>query len=158
VTPEEIATAGAVLDMLREQFRAAGLSRGWSFDWPERSGYAHGERAELVEAVRGKRGDVRDEGGDVLCTAVFGLVPPDVPMADVLAAAMRKIEGIANGSVGVDGNHQEQRELLRSQGLRAHDSERGRHVNPYLQGTEQWQWWDEGWMGGFNGRILESAQ
>jgi hypothetical protein len=95
--------AGAYLDMLRARFREAGMSRGWSFNWPERSGYAHGELSELVEAVRGKRGDISDEGGDTLLTALCGLVPEDIPMSAVLAAAEAKCEAIATRRAGVDG-------------------------------------------------------
>lgn len=94
--------AGATLDELRQAFVKAGKSRGWSFEWPERSGYAHGELSELVEAVRGKHGDITDEAADTLMTALFGLVPDHVPMADVLARCREKITLIAARKIGVD--------------------------------------------------------
>jgi NTP pyrophosphatase (non-canonical NTP hydrolase) len=44
--------------------------RGWAKTWQERSGYLHSEVAELTEAIRGKRGDVLEEAGDVLVTLI----------------------------------------------------------------------------------------
>lgn len=96
-------SVGRWLDDLRVRFRSAGVLRGWSFDWPERSGYAHGELSELVEAVRGKHGDVVDEAGDVLLACLMGLVPESVSLAECLAAAERKVDTIAARTCGVDG-------------------------------------------------------
>lgn len=144
MTPKDIAIAGYVLDTLRERFRAAGTSRGWSFDWPERSGYAHGELAELVEAVRGKRGEVPDEAGDVLCTALFGLVPPDVSMAEVLYAAAEKIDGIENRTVGVDGVAPES---AWERGWSAHAAGKSFDSNPYPPLTSEASEWGMGFRG-----------
>ena len=40
--------------------------RGWSMHWTHRGSYLHLEASELIEAVRGKRGDPAQEAGDVL--------------------------------------------------------------------------------------------
>lgn len=99
--------AGQYLDQLRNRFRTAGRSRLWSFDWTERGGYAHAEVAELVEAVRGKRGRVPDEAGDVLITTLFGLVPESIPLVECLRAAETTIQAISKGTHGVDGHRVE---------------------------------------------------
>lgn len=52
------ALAGDVLAVCKQ--------RGWSLHWTHRGAYLHLESSELIEAVRGKRGDVLGEAGDVL--------------------------------------------------------------------------------------------
>ena len=40
--------------------------RGWSLHWTHRGAYLHLEASELIEAIRGKRGDPILEAADVL--------------------------------------------------------------------------------------------
>ena len=57
-TADYSALAARVLEMCR--------TRRWGLHWTERGSYLHLEASELIEALRGKRGDPAEEAADVL--------------------------------------------------------------------------------------------
>jgi NTP pyrophosphatase (non-canonical NTP hydrolase) len=67
----------------------------WGVRWDNRLGYHVLECAELVEAHRKKRGDVNEEAGDSLITFLALLQSCGVDFERALAAAVKKIELLA---------------------------------------------------------------
>lgn len=57
---------GSPLELLAADVLAVCKQRGWSLHWTHRGAYLHLEASELIEAVRGKRGSILGEAGDVL--------------------------------------------------------------------------------------------
>lgn len=67
-------------------------ARGWSLHWTARGAYLHLEASELIEAWRGKgTSSVADEAGDLLLVLFSILGAANVPWADALDCARRKI-------------------------------------------------------------------
>lgn len=64
--------------------------RGWSMDWTHRGAYLHLEASELIEAVRGKRGVVVDEAGDVLLVLMSITQYHGIPFSRVFLSADMK--------------------------------------------------------------------
>ncbi len=58
--------SGAGKERLPADILAMCHKRGWSMHWTHRGAYLHLESSELIEAVRGKRGDPEQEAADVL--------------------------------------------------------------------------------------------
>lgn len=82
---------------LRESVLAAARALGWSLDWRERGAYLHLEASELIEAVRGKAGDPREEAADVLITL---LAVSPLGLDDLVAVAQAKLDRMAPGAAG----------------------------------------------------------
>jgi len=64
--------------------------RGWSLHWESRSAQLHGKASELMDAVRGKRGVVLEEAGDVLFCLMAVTEHSGIPFSEVIAQAERK--------------------------------------------------------------------
>jgi hypothetical protein len=90
LTPEE-ALFAAALSNLRDAARTLCRTRNWSLRPLHRLGALTEEAAELNKAIRGKGGDVIEETGDVLFTAL-AMVPEEVSMYDVLQVNRDKRE------------------------------------------------------------------
>jgi NTP pyrophosphatase (non-canonical NTP hydrolase) len=58
--------------------------RNWSLDWTCRGAYLHLESSELIEALRGKRGDPKAEAADVLLVLMSITENAGIPWGDVL--------------------------------------------------------------------------
>jgi len=82
--PDVDGLAGRVLDVCKR--------RGWSLHWTSRGAYLHLEASELIEALRGKRGEVLDEAGDVLFVLMSITENEHIPWDRVVASASRKCE------------------------------------------------------------------
>lgn len=65
---------------------------GWRRDWATRLAALTLEVAELIEAVRGKRGDPVEEAGDVLIDVLAIFATYGISWDDALAAATRKVQ------------------------------------------------------------------
>lgn len=66
--------------------------RGWSMHWTHRGAYLHLEASELIEAIRGKRGDPIDESGDVLLVLMSITEYNSIPFSKTIEAAIKKLE------------------------------------------------------------------
>lgn len=80
------------LEMLASEVVGVCDLRGWSLHWTHRGAYLHLEASELIEAVRGKRGSIAAEGGDVLFVLLSILKHNGVPIADAITAARNKVQ------------------------------------------------------------------
>ena len=58
--------------------------RGWSLDWSSRGVYLHLEASELIEALRGKRGDPKSEAADVLLVLMTITEANEIPWSNVV--------------------------------------------------------------------------
>lgn len=58
--------------------------RGWSLDWTARGAYLHLESSELIEALRGKRGDPLCEAADVLFVLMSITEHNGIPWSGIL--------------------------------------------------------------------------
>ncbi len=61
--------------------------RGWSLHWSARGAYLHLESSELIEALRGKRGDPKSEAADVLLVLMSITEANGISWSDVVAQA-----------------------------------------------------------------------
>jgi hypothetical protein len=61
--------------------------RGWSLHWSARGAYLHLESSELIEALRGKRGDPKSEAADVLLVLMSITEANGIAWLDVVAQA-----------------------------------------------------------------------
>lgn len=68
--------------------------RGWSLHWAERGAYLHLESSELIEAVRGKRGSVKEEAGDVLLVLMSITEYAGIPFSEVVSQTKAKLDGL----------------------------------------------------------------
>lgn len=66
--------------------------RGWSLHWTARGAYLHLESSELIEALRGKRGSVLGEAGDVLLVLMSITENAGIPWDEVVQQASRTCE------------------------------------------------------------------
>jgi NTP pyrophosphatase (non-canonical NTP hydrolase) len=78
------------LNELARRVLAVCKHRGWSLHWESRSAQLHGEASELMDAVRGKRGVVLEEAGDVLFCLMAVTEHAKIPFTDVTAQTERK--------------------------------------------------------------------
>lgn len=85
------------LESLASQVVAVCQHRGWSLHWTERGAYLHLESSELIEAVRGKRGDIAKEAGDVLFVLLSILQPNEVAFGDAVDALRGKVAELKAG-------------------------------------------------------------
>lgn len=77
--------------------------RDWSLHWTHRGAYLHLEVSELIEAIRGKRGNPVDEAADVLIVLMSITENHLIDWTDVLTHARQKIKDkIAEGLVKKD--------------------------------------------------------
>lgn len=76
--------SGWVVDMCKK--------RGWSMHWTHRGAYLHLESSELIEAIRGKRGDPIKEAGDVLLVLMSITEYAGIPFSAVVSAALDKLK------------------------------------------------------------------
>lgn len=67
-------------------------SEGWRKDWEGGGCYLHLEASELIEALRGKRGDPTSEGGDVLFALMAVLAHYKININDCAAALVKKMD------------------------------------------------------------------
>jgi len=70
--------------------------RGWSLKWADRGCYLHLESSELIESLRGKRGEPAAEAGDVLFVLMSITEHAGISWADVLkqaSAVCARLEG-----------------------------------------------------------------
>lgn len=99
-TTEELAAQGdgrsglAALNTLAADVLAMCKVRGWSLHWTHRGAYLHLETSELIEAVRGKRGSVVDEAGDVLLVLMSITEYAGIPFTEVVGATTAKVDGL----------------------------------------------------------------
>lgn len=66
-------------------------ARGWSLHWTHRGAYLHLESSELIEALRGKRGDPTGEAADVLLVLMSITEANGIAWEDVLAQCVRTV-------------------------------------------------------------------
>ena len=74
--PDEQSLAPRILAMCKK--------RGWSLDWSSRGVYLHLEASELIEALRGKRGDPKSEAADVLLVLMSITEANEIPWSGVV--------------------------------------------------------------------------
>lgn len=67
-------------------------ARGWSLHWTHRGAYLHLEASELIEVLRGKRGDPTSEAADVLLVLMSITQANGIAWGDVLAQCLRTVE------------------------------------------------------------------
>lgn len=67
-------------------------ARSWSLHWTHRGAYLHLEASELIEALRGKRGDPLGEAADVLLVLMSITEANGIAWPDVLAQCVRTVE------------------------------------------------------------------
>jgi len=67
-------------------------ARGWSLHWTHRGAYLHLEASELIESLRGKRGDPLGEAADVLLVLMSITESNGLPWDAVLAQCVRTVE------------------------------------------------------------------
>lgn len=86
--------AGAALDIappesvfLPARILAMCKRRGWSLKWADRGCYLHLESSELIESLRGKRGEPVAEAADVLLVLMSITEHAGIPWADVVKQA-----------------------------------------------------------------------
>jgi formylglycine-generating enzyme required for sulfatase activity len=83
--PEAPADDGPVADGdLPARVLAMCRQRNWSLDWTCRGAYLHLESSELIEALRGKRGNPKAEAADVLLVLMSITENAGIPWGDVL--------------------------------------------------------------------------
>lgn len=88
---DEIRAAVDPLDVLAAEVVEVCNLRGWSLHWTGRGASLHLESSELIEAVRGKRGNPTAEAGDVLFVLLSIIQPKGITFASVVAALQEKI-------------------------------------------------------------------
>jgi hypothetical protein len=91
----EKAAEAKPLDPLPARVLAMCKKRGWSLHWSSRGAYLHLEASELIEAIRGKRGDPLAEAADVLIVLMSITENAGIPWGDVLnqtAATCARLE------------------------------------------------------------------
>ena len=64
--------------------------RKWDMHWTARGAYLHLESSEFIEALRGKRGNRKDEAADVLLVLMSMTENEGIPFTDVVATANEK--------------------------------------------------------------------
>lgn len=67
------------------------IKRNWPLDWATRGVYIHLECSELIEAVRGKRGSITDEAGDVLICLMAITESQNIPWQNIVDHAEAKV-------------------------------------------------------------------
>lgn len=83
-TKTDSAIAKRVVEMCKK--------RGWPLHWAGRGVYLHLEASELIESLRGKRGDPVEESADVLMVLMSITESAGIPWNTVVATARRKVE------------------------------------------------------------------
>lgn len=66
-------------------------ARNWSLHWTARGAILHLEASELIEAIRGKHGDPKDEAADVLFVLMSITEHAGIPWNDVVAQAWSNV-------------------------------------------------------------------
>lgn len=84
--PETDALAAGILEVCK--------LRGWSLHWTHRGAYLHLEASELIEAIRGKRGDPLSEAGDVLLVLMSITENAGIPFSAVVQQARETAEAL----------------------------------------------------------------
>lgn len=79
------------LNALAARVLAMCNQRGWSLHWESRSAHLHHESTELMEAVRGKRGDVLEEAADVLLVLMSITAHSGAGFGHVIDALIEKV-------------------------------------------------------------------
>lgn len=79
------------LDVLAAEVVEVCNLRGWSLHWTGRGASLHLESSELIEAVRGKRGNPTAEAGDVLFVLLSIIQPKGITFTSVVTALQGKI-------------------------------------------------------------------
>ena len=77
--PESVFLPARILAMCKK--------RGWSLKWADRGCYLHLESSELIESLRGKRGEPVAEAADVLLVLMSITEHAGIPWADVIKQA-----------------------------------------------------------------------
>lgn len=83
-------------EALAERVLAVCKKRDWSLHWTARGAYLHLEASELIEAVRGKRGDPKAEAADVLIVLMSITQSNGVAWQDVIAQAESTVTRLEN--------------------------------------------------------------
>ena len=68
--------------------------RGWAVDWSARGAYLHLEASELIEAVRGKRGDPTSEAADVLLVLMSITEANNIPWSEVVKRCEQTVSAL----------------------------------------------------------------
>ena len=77
----------AHLNLLAADILEVCKQRGWDLRWPARGAYLHLESSELIEAIRGKRGDPKGEAADVLLVLMSITQNHGIPFTEVVEQA-----------------------------------------------------------------------
>lgn len=85
---------GAAIATMPQRMLAVCKKRRWDISWPARGAYLHLEASELIEAVRGKHGDPKEEAGDVLLVLMSITEASGIPWPAVVCAANRKLRSL----------------------------------------------------------------
>jgi len=92
---KEAPTGGALyvdLEKLSRVSLAKCLAEGWDRRWTHAGCYLHLEVSELIEAIRGKRGDPAAEASDVLFALLSMLRANGVSLVDVVGALRGQLQ------------------------------------------------------------------
>lgn len=80
-------------------------ARGWSLDWTARGAYLHLEASELIEAIRGKRGDPTCEAADVLIVLMSITEHNGIAWDAVVAQAEQRVSELSTDLRPYPGEH-----------------------------------------------------
>ena len=89
-----VSTAG--LGGLPAKVLAVCKARNWDLHWTARGAYLHLEASELIESLRGKRGEPVAEAADVLIVLMSITEHAGIPFAKVIETAERTVERLEN--------------------------------------------------------------
>jgi NTP pyrophosphatase (non-canonical NTP hydrolase) len=95
-TIKDLEEKAEALECLPAKILTMCKKRGWSLHWTHRGAYLHLESSELIEAIRGKRGDPADEAGDVLLVLMSITENAGIPFSTVLIKATAKLQHLEN--------------------------------------------------------------
>lgn len=76
---------------LAQRILAMCVKRNWNMGWSARGCYLHLEASELIEALRGKRGDPCEEAADVLIVLMSTTEAHGIEWESVLRAVKAKV-------------------------------------------------------------------
>jgi len=84
--------SSAIEPTLPTEILALCRARGWNLHWTHRGAYLHLEASELIEALRGKRGDPLHEAADVLLVLMSITENAGLPWSAVMQQARATCE------------------------------------------------------------------
>ena len=89
-------SAAQLLSELPKRILKKCHDKQWSTEWDHRGVYLHLEVSELIEAIRGKRGDPTEESADVLFTVIALMEANGIDLVSVLKICAERCEDAAD--------------------------------------------------------------